>query len=230
MSEKNEGQNIDIKLSSPMEAAAGMPLGLSIKTDCRDKDGVVKEIRLVNAEGNYSGSRKDGEIKESTQTINDIKSKSKVDQKNEERNLVKRLLPIFNTENSTSFNISDEDTVESDINDIFIKDFNTGKKIGIQVTASDEAIGNLKRPRSFFSRHGNEYDIFSQAIKMRIKAKSFYVESERRKTILALDGWPGVAAEFLYKFKKQERSCLEKACYSQVWFVGSDEEIIIRLY
>lgn len=220
----------DVIIKVPTANIKAVALTPSVTAVSKDKNGNVKAKRHGDEEGSYSADY-DGEVVEESAEITNPKSKSEVDQKNIEKQVVRRLLPVFNTDNSTNFLISNEEPKRDDIVDVFIEDSNTKAKIAIQVTASDEeAIAQLRSTKSL-SRNGNAYQLFSDAIKTRIEAKTEkYPEIDRRKTVLVLDGWHGVTKKILDSFKMREKDFLEQAGYCQIWFVGIIAEDIVRLY
>jgi len=220
----------DAIIKVPTANIKAVALTPSVTAVSTDKNGNVKAKRHGDGEGSYSADY-DGEVVEESAEITNPKSKSEVDQKNIEKQVVRRLLPVFNTDNSTNFLISNEEPKRDDIVDVFIEDSNTKAKIAIQVTASDEeAIAQLRSTKSL-SRNGNAYQLFSNAIKTRIEAKTGkYPEIDRRKTVLVLDGWHGVTKKILDSFKMREKDFLEQAGFCQVWFVGIIAEDIVRLY
>jgi len=203
-------------------------LAPGVTTVSKDKNGNVKAKRHEDGEGSYSADY-DGEVVKESAEITNPKSKSEVDQKNIEKKVVRRLLPVFNRDNSTNFLISNEEPKRDDSVDVFIEDSNTKAKIAIQVTVSDAgAIAQLRSTKSW-SRNGNAYKL-SDAIKTRIKAKTEqYPEKDRRETVLALDGWLGVTKKTLDSFKMREKDFLEQTGFCQIWFVGIAEDIV-RLY
>ena len=224
----SERKDVIIKVpTANIEAVALTP---DVDAVSKDKNGNVKAKQHGDGEGSYSADY-DGELVMESAEITNPKSKSEVDQKNIEKQVVRRLLPVFNTDNSTNFLISNEEPKRDDIVDVFIEDSNTKAKIAIQVTASDEeAIAQLRSTKSL-SRNGNAYQLFSNAIKTRIEAKTGkYPEIDRRKTVLVLDGWHGVTKKILDSFKMREKDFLEQAGYCQIWFVGIIAEDIVRLY
>jgi hypothetical protein len=221
----------DVIIKVPTAKITGVALVPSVTAVSKDKNDNIKAKRHGNEEGNYSADY-DGEIVKESAEITNPKSKSEADQKNIEKQVVRRLLPVFNRDNSANFLISNEETEPDHIVDVFIEDSNTKAKIAIQVTVSDEkAIAQLRSTKSL-SRSGNAYQLFSDAIKTRIGAKTTtkYPEALRRKTVLALDGWHGVTKKILDSFKMQEKDFLEQAGYSQIWFVGIITEEVVRLY
>ena len=221
----------DVIHKVPTARITAVALVPSFTAVSKDNNGNIKAKRHGDSEGSYSADY-NGEVVEESAEITDPKSKSEVDQKNIEKQVVGRLLPVFNKDNSTNFLISNEETERDDIADVFIEDSNTKSKIATQVTVSDEkAIAELRRTKSL-SRSGNAYQLFSDAIKTRIRAKTTtkYPKALSRKTVLALDGWPGVTKKILDSFKMQEKGFLEKASYRQIWFVGIIAEDIVRLY
>lgn len=220
----------DAIIKVPTANSEAVALTPSVTAVSKDKNGNVKAKRHGDGEGSYSADY-DGKVVEESAEITNLKSKSEVDQKKIERQVVRRLLPVFNTDNSTNFLISNEEPKRDDIADVFIEDSNTKAKIAIQVTASDEeAIAQLRSTKSL-SRNGNAYQLFSNAIKTRIEAKTGkYPEIDRRKTVLALDGWHGVTKKILDSFKMREKGFLEQAGYCQIWFIGIIAEDIVRLY
>jgi len=224
----SDGKDAIIEVpTANIEAVALTP---SVTAVSKDKNGNVKAKRHANGEGSYSVDY-EGEGVEESAEITNPKSKSEVDQKNIEKQVVQRLLPVFNRDNPKNYLISNEEPTRDDIVDVFIEDSNTKAKIAIQVTVSDEeAIAQLRSTKSL-SRKGNAYQLFSEAIKTRIKAKTGkYPERDRSKTLLVLDGWHGVTKKILDRFKMQEKDFLEQAGYCQIWFVGIIAEDIVRLY
>lgn len=222
----------DVIIEVPTATIAAVALAPGVAAINKDKDGNVKAVRYGDGEGSYSADY-DGEIcEESAEITNRPKNKSAVDKKREERHIVRHLLLAFNKENSSNFIISEEDPEPDNIADVFIEDPETKNKIGIQITVSDDkAISQLKRTKSL-SRRGNAYQLFSDSIIMRIKAKTDtkYPEADRRKTVLSLNGWHGVTEKVLQRFKSQEKDFLNKTGYYQIWFVGITQGTIIRLY
>jgi hypothetical protein len=221
----------DVIIEIPMAMAGAVTLGGSVTAVAKDKHGNVKAVRHGDGEGSYSGNY-DGEICEESAEITNPKSKSEIERKREDKHVVRRLLPIFNRNNSSNFLISDDDPKQADIVDVFIEDSDAGVKIGVQVTFSDEkAISQLRRTKSL-SRRGNAYQLFRDATIMRIKAKTDtkYPEADRRETVLALNGWPGVTEKVIQTFKSREIDFLKQAGYYQIWFVGITDETVIRLY
>jgi len=224
----SERKDAIIKVPTANIKVAALTPGIT--TVSKDKNGNVKAKRHEDGEGSYSADY-DGEVVEESAEITNPKSKSEVDQKNIEKQVVGRLLPVFNRDNSTNFLISNEEPKRDDNVDVFIEDSNTKAKIAIQVTVSDEeAIAQLRSTKSL-SRNGNAYQLFSNAIKTRIEDKTErYPEIDRRKTVLVLDGWHGVTKKILDSFKMREKDFLEQAGYCQIWFVGIIAEDIVRLY
>lgn len=220
----------DAIIEVPTANIKAVTLAPSVTAVSKDKNGNDKAKQHGDGEGSYYGVYDGKKLKESAE-ITHLKSKSEVDQKNMEKQVVRRLLPVFNEDNSTNFLISNEEPELDDIVDVFIKDSNTKAKKAIQVTASDAgAIAQLRSTKSL-SRNGNVYQLFSDAIKTSIKAKTeHYPEIDRRKEVLALDGWHGVTKKILDSFKMREKDFLEQAGYYQIWFVGIIAEDIVRLY
>jgi len=222
-----ERKDVIIELPPPPNTET-VGLAPGVTTVSKDKNGNVKAKRHEDGEGSYSADY-DGEVVKESAEITNPKSKSEVDQKNIEKKVVRRLLPVFNRDNSTNFLISNEEPKRDDSVDVFIEDSNTKAKIAIQVTVSDAgAIAQLRSTKSW-TRNGNAYKL-SDAIKTRIKAKTEqYPEKDRRETVLALDGWPGVTKKTLDSFKMREKDFLEQTGFCQIWFVGIAEDIV-RLY
>ncbi|MBN1689930.1 MAG: hypothetical protein JW901_02780 [Dehalococcoidia bacterium] len=196
----------------------------------KDKNGNIKSKRYGDEELSYSADYKDEVIEESSE-ISNPKSKSEDRKRIMERRVVQRLLPVFNENNSTNFIISKGEPPQDGIADVFIEGSNTKERKAIQVTISDEkAVAKLGRTKSL-SRSGKTYQISSEAIKTRVNAKTStkYPEALRSKTVLALDGWHGVTKKTLDEFKIKEKDFLKRAGYSQIWFVGTITEEIVRL-
>jgi hypothetical protein len=220
----------DVEIKVPTANVEVVALAPGVTAVSKDKSGNLKAKRQEDGEGSYSADYDGEEVKESAEITNP-KSKSEADQKNIEKKVVRRLLPVFNKGNSTNFLIINGAPEQNNIADVFIKDPNTGVRKGIQVTVSDEGAITQLRSKKSLSRRGNEYQLYSAAIKKRIEDKTGkYPEDDRRKTVLALDGWPGVNSRMLNSFRMQEKGLLEKAGYCQIWFVGTIADDIVRLY
>lgn len=227
--EQQMSERKDVIHKVPIANMTAEALVPSFTAVSKDKNGNTKVKQHADGEGSYSADY-NGEVIEESAEITNPKSKSEIDQKDIEKQVVRRLLTVLNRDNLTHFQISNEEPRQDDIVDVFIEDSNTKVKIAIQVTVSDEkAIAQLRSTKTL-SRGGNAYQLSSDAIKMRINAKTKYPEALRRKTVLALDGWHGVTKQILDSFKIQEKNFLEQSGYCQIWFVGIIVEDIIRLY
>jgi len=120
MSERKDAI-FDVPTANTIEVVGLAP---DVTTVSKDKNGNVKAKRHEDGEGSYSADY-DGEVVKESAEITNPKSKSEVDQKNIEKKVVRRLLPVFNRDNSTNFLISNEEPKRDDSVDVFIEDSNT---------------------------------------------------------------------------------------------------------
>lgn len=206
---------------SSAEAFPGTLTGTS-----EDKNGRIKAKQSNDQESVYSAIYSGLTFRESAEINKNLKSDKEV----KERATVHYLLPIFNKQMNSNWEISDEIICQADIVDVYIINKDTNEKLGIQITESDGyAVGQRNRNK-YILREGDLYLICSKAIKERVDDKSRkYPLRDKNITILALIGWAGVTVDVLDRFKNEEKAFLEATGYLQIWFVGRLNDEVFRL-
>lgn len=201
----------------------------SLRAEAKHKGRTTKAIREVDSNGEYYADYGGQDLTDLKEGYKGQPRKTKTSKPSKEIGIVNRLLPKFNTFHNGNYSIDEnKQPKQADSADVIIRDPNTGKVVKIQVRESDD---EHQYPISTgkFSRAGNSYDIASKAIRRAIQDKIDKNYADKSNLVIALGGWKSVRKEELVKFSTNESNFLEKAGFKEIWFVGQEDETIVKL-